>query len=157
MWRAVVATCSILAAAVAFPARADAAYQVGWWLKASGSVQVVADGNHIWSELYDNQAVYLGRGFNYWWDWYCQLGPITSGDGQGTPLRLWVVSPLGSGVSCLPNNGGWENYWTTYYGWHNGLGGTSGANVYNPWYVGETGGLAPFRSPAELGTLIEVY
>lgn len=131
--------------------------QLGWWYKSSGTVQVVADANHVWGEGYDNQGQYLGRLFNYWWDWYCQVGPIASGDNQGTPFRLWAVSPLGSGVSCLPNNGGWETYWTVYYGWHNGAGGSSGANVYHPGYVAETGVAVPFRSPAELGTLVEIW
>lgn len=160
LWRAVAATIGLTAAVVGFPARAGAAYEVGWWYKASGSVQVVADANHYWAELYDNQGTYLGRGFDLWLDWYCQLGTVTSGDNQGTPLRLRLQSPAGSGLACLPNNVGWADYWSTYYGWHTATGYSSGANVTNPWYVAETPIIVFPRDAATVeahGTLIEVY
>lgn len=129
-------------------------YQLGWWLKASGSVQVVADANHIWAEGFDQWGNYQGRLFDYWLDWYCTVRSVTSGDNLGTPLRIQLASPSGGIEACLSVG------WSQYYGWTNGFGYYSGQNFYNGWYVAELESYV-FPRDANLfssrGTTIEVY
>lgn len=162
MVRRLVATLSALAALSPLQAaRAGAqAYELGWWLKASGSVQVVADANHLWAVGYDNQGNQIGRLWDVWLDWYCRVGAVTSGDDAGTPFRIRLESPAGSGAGCLPSGDGTPNYWTQFYGWSTGTGTWSGQNWYSPYYVAEYTVYVFPRDAATVesrGTLVEIY
>lgn len=96
------------------------AYQVGWWLKAYGSAQVVAEYNHMWAEGYDQWASYQGRAFDIWTDSYCQLHAVFPGNNQGTPLKLQFAAPYGSNAGCIPVG------YSQFQGWTDGLGTYSG-------------------------------
>ncbi len=134
-------------------AGAQQAYQLGWWLKASGSAQVVIQANHIWSELYDPWGNYQGRGFDFWIDLYCQINSVTSGDNLGTPIRIQFAAPYGWDSGCLPGL-----YQSQYYGWTNGLGGYSGQNFINPYHVQMYESYVfPRSSTNSRGTTLEIY
>lgn len=105
------------------------AYQVGWWLKAYGSAQVVAEWNHLWAEGFDGWGNHQGRLFDNWLDTYCELHAVWSGDNQGVPLRLQFAAPYGSNAGCIPVG------YSQFQGWTDGLGTYSGQLTWDWRFV----------------------
>lgn len=128
------------------------AYQVGWWLKASGSSQVVAEINHLWAEGYDLWGNHQGRFFDNWLDWYCQIHAVWPGDNQGTPLKIQLAAPYGSNAGCIPVG------YSQFQGWTDGLGNYSGQLFWNGNYVRvyESYVFARFGNNSR-GTTLELY
>lgn len=152
------ATVCLLIAVATTPAGAIIDY--GWHLKASGAVHITADGNHWAVDAYTANGTPVGNVYDAWLDWNCQVQSITGGDNQGTPFRMLLTSPPGSGVACIPNSDGAHNYWNQFYGWSSGVGWQSGQNWYSPWYVVETNVYVFPRDAATVesrGTLVEIY
>lgn len=161
MLRPVTFALALVAASVPLTAtRAGAqAYEVGWWLKANGSAQIVAEANHLWAEAYDGYGNHQGRAFDYWLDTYCQLQSVASGDNQGTPLRLRFASNT-PGRACLPNSDGAATWWNQFYGWHDAAGTYSGQNFYAAHLVAEHPIHVFPRDAATVesrATLVEIY
>jgi len=135
------------------PTAGAQAYQVGWWLKANGSAQVVAEANHLWAEGYSSGAgYYQGRFFDNWLDTYCQINGIWPGDGQGTPLRIQLAAPYGWAQGCIPVQQ------SQYQGWTDGLGTYSGQNFWHSGYVAiYESYVFPRSGNNSRGTTLELY
>ena len=129
------------------------AYQVGWWLKASGSAQVVADANHIWAEGYGSgSGWYQGRLFDIWVDTYCRIEAVYPGDDQGTPLKIQLAAPYGWSQGCIPVG------YSQYYGWTDGLGTYSGQLFWHGGYVRVYESYVfPRGGNNSRGTTLEIY
>lgn len=159
MRRRLLASMAVAAASLVYAEPADG-YTLGWWLKASGSATcVIESGNHFMCGAYDAAGTPLGVVYDMWFDWYCQPGPISGGDNEGTPLRVRFVSPA-SGAGCYPVGDGSPGYWNQFYGWTTGAGFHSGQNFYNPWYVTERTSYVAPRNPNDLwsvGTTVEIW
>lgn len=134
-------------------AEAQVAYQLGWWLKASGSAQVVVQANHMWTEMFDQWGNYQGRGFDLWLDAYCQVESVTSGDNLGTPIKIQLAAPYGWDAGCVPGIIG-----SQWYGFTNCYGYYSGQNFINWNFVREYESYVFPRSGFNSrGTTLEIY
>lgn len=166
MWRAARAAVSVAVAFAVLVASAGqaGAWQelagVGWWLKASGSVHCT-DGspegpNHV---VCRGHAAYSGADQGVFDElWYptdfCQIGQITSGDNAGTPFRLRLVSPPGSGRGCVP----WAYSGTVAF--YDGHGTWAGYHAWNTSQVSVYEICAPVRPCGTVearATMIEIY
>jgi hypothetical protein len=123
-----------------------------WDLSAWGSAHTVLNGNQLVVHRFDP----YGNGWyvnNDYYPWYCQVAAVIPGNAAGTPLRIRLYPPLGSGLACL------SNAFDPLYGWATGTGYAEGQNVWVSACVEKSTFLIPFRDPGRLdsyGTEITV-
>lgn len=140
--RVLAATATAMALLVVAASPADARQVVidRWDLTAAGSAHTVLTANNlvVWRQSCNGCGVYV---VDHWLPWYCTVGSILPGNAAGTPLRIRLVPPIGSGLACLPNA------YDPLYGWATGTGHAEGQNFWAGWCVGETVYQIPFRNP----------
>lgn len=125
----------------------------GWNLTAYGSAHTVLTANHMMVERRDAWNNWNGHVLDDWLPGFCQLAAIQPGNAAGVTLKLYFVSPSGSGTGCYPgvDQSRWHG-WRTAGGWHEGQHITAGYVSRSTFYVG---GRDP-ASPDAWGTVIEI-
>lgn len=109
------------------PAEAGAqAQDVGWWLAGYSATHWTFDGEwgtHFVADRCQLTCADTLTIVDWWLPANCSLSRVDQGDGQGTPLTVWLTSsdPY---RSCIPDGMAWSDGWND-----------DGFAYVHPWYV----------------------